>query len=263
MKINNFKIERFWAKYEFNTPYILCSSDCESFSIKELLGLEKNSEEELKRLRLEYTDSQGSPQLREEISKLYENIKPEEIIIFSGAEEGIFIFMNVLLEKSDHVIVQYPAYQSLYEIANSIGCEVTRWIMGDKHNWELDINFLQNNIKKNTKAIVINLPHNPTGYLASKEKFNTIVDIAKKNNVTVFSDEVYRFLEYDKKDRLQAMTDIYDKGVSINVMSKSFGLAGLRIGWIATKDKALLSRMVSFKDYTTICNSAPSEFLAI
>jgi len=262
MKIKDFKLERFFALYEFTAPYLLSSSDCESFSIKELLDLEKNSEDALKKLRLGYTESQGDPKLRKEISKLYKDIGPNNIIVFSGAEEGIFIFMNALLEKDDHVIVQYPAYQSLYEIADSIGCEVTKWTMDD-NNWELDIDFLKSNIKKNTKAIIINCPHNPTGYLMSKDKFNQIVEIAKKNNIHVLSDEVYRFLEYDKNNQLPAMADIYKKGTSLGVMSKSLGLAGLRIGWIATKDKNLLKKIASFKDFTTICNSAPSEFLSI
>ena len=145
MRIQNFKLERFFAKYEFTAPYLLCSSDCESFSVKELLDLEEGSEEGLKKLWLGYTESQGSPELREEIVKLYKTIKPEDVIVFSGAEEGIFIFMNVLLQKGDHVIVQFPAYQSLYEIAKSIGCEVTNWAMNDKNNWELNIEFLKNN----------------------------------------------------------------------------------------------------------------------
>jgi len=263
MEIKDFKLERFFAEYEFKTPYLLCTSDCESFSIKELLELEKCSERELKKLRLSYTESQGSEALRREIAKLYENIKPEEVVVFSGAEEGIFIFMNVVARKGDGIIVQYPAYQSLYEIANSIGCKVTKWPMNEQNGWELDVNFLNGKIRPNTKAIVINCPHNPTGYLMSKDKFNHIINIAKSKDIAIFSDEVYRFLEYSKKDRLPAACDIYEKGVSLGVMSKAFGLAGLRIGWIATKDKVLLQRIAAFRDYTTICNSAPSEFLAI
>ena len=262
MRINDFKLERFFAKYEFTASYLLCSSDCESFSVKELLDLEKDSEEELKKLWLGYTESQGSLKLRKEIVKLYKTVKPEEVIVFAGAEEGIFIFMNVLLKKGDYVIVQFPAYQSLYEIAKSIGCEVTNWVMNDKDNWELDIEFLKKNIKENTKAIIVNFPHNPTGYLPLKEKFNQIIEIAQQKNIHVFSDEVYRLLEYDKNNTLPAMADCYDKALSLGVMSKTFGLAGLRIGWIATKDKDLFKKIASFKDFTSICNSAPSEFLS-
>lgn len=263
MRINNFKLEEFFAKYEFSASYLLCASDCESFTVEELLSLDQESEKLLKKLELGYTESQGSPVLREEISNLYDDVMLENIIIFSGAEEGIFIFMNVFLERGDHIIVQFPAYQSLYEIAKSIGCEISKWIMKEDNDWELDINFLKNNIRKNTKAIVINCPHNPTGYLMSKEKFDNIIEIAKKNDIYIFSDEVYRLLEYNDNNRLPNICDCYDKGISLGVMSKAFGLAGLRIGWIATKNKLLYKKIASFKNYTTICNSAPSEFLSI
>jgi len=251
MRIKDFKLEEYFAKYEFTVKYSLCSSDCESFSVNELLALEKDSLEELKKVWLGYTESLGNSLLREEISKLYSDIKPEEIIVFSGAQEGIFVFMNVLLKKGDHVI------------ANAIGCEVTKWIMSDENNWELDLKFLESNINKSTKCIVVNFPHNPTGHLVSRENYEKIIKIAKENDIYLLSDEVYKFLEYNKADRLPSACDLYEKGLSINVMSKAFGLAGLRIGWIATKNKALFKKIASFKNYTTICNSALSEFFSI
>ena len=263
MRIKDFKLEEYFAKYEFNVKYTLCSSDCESFSVDELLALEKDSLKDLKDVRLGYTESIGNPLLRVEIAKLYHKIDPEEIIVFSGAQEGIFVFMNVLLKKGDHVIVQYPAYQSLYEIANAIGCKVTKWVMSDENNWELDMKFLESNINKSTKCIVVNFPNNPTGYLISKENYEKIIKIAKENDIYVLSDEVYKYLEYSKVDSLPSACDLYEKGISINVMSKAFGLAGLRIGWIATKNKALYKDIASFKNYTTICNSSLSEFFAI
>ena len=262
MRIKGFKLEEYFAKYEFSVKYTLCSSDCESFSVDELLALDKDSLENLKDLYLGYTESLGNPILREEISKLYRNISPEEVIVFSGAEEAIFIFMNVLLKKDDHIIVQYPAYQSLYEIANAIGCKVTKWLMDDENDWELDLQFLESNITQSTKCIVVNFPHNPTGYLPTEDFYKKIINIAKKNNIYVLSDEVYRLLEYTRAERLPSACDLYDKGISIGVMSKSFGLAGLRIGWIASKERELYEAIASFKNYTTICNSALSEFFA-
>ncbi len=263
MKIKTFKLEDFFAQYEFNVEYILCASDCESFSVKELLELESGALEELINLRLGYTESLGHPILRKEISKLYEEIEKENIMVFSGAEEGIFVHMNVLLNKGDHIIVQFPAYQSLFEIANAIGCEVTKWEMIDENDWELDLEFLESNIRKNTKCIVINFPHNPTGYLISKEKYKKIIEIAQQNDIYIFSDEVYRFSEYEQNDRLPSICDLYNKGISLGAMSKTYGLAGLRIGWIACNNHSLLKQIASFKNYTSICNSTLSEFFAI
>lgn len=166
MKIKDFKLERFFAKYEFNTPYLLSSSDCESFTVAELLALEEGAEEQFKNLRLGYTESRGNPELRAEISKLYDNVKPEEILIFSGAEEGIFVFMNVLLEPGDHIIVQRPAYQSLYAVAEAIGCRVTAWEMKPENGWNPDLGLLKKSIiEKKTQKQSFSIP--PTTLRAS------------------------------------------------------------------------------------------------
>jgi aspartate/methionine/tyrosine aminotransferase len=262
MKLRDFQIERFFAKYEFEVPYILCASDCESFTIEEILQLEENATDRFKKLKLCYTDSAGSPQLRQAIASLYDSHSESDILAFSGAEEGIFAFMNVVLEPGDHIVVQFPAYQSLFEVALSIGCRVTKWSMSPKDNWDLDIDFLNENITPKTKAIIINFPHNPTGALLTKKKLLSVIEIARENELYLFSDEVYRFLEYSAEKQLPAASDLYEKALSLGVLSKSFGLAGLRIGWISTQDNHILNRLASFKDYTTICNSVSSEFLA-
>jgi len=262
MKIPPFKLERYFAKYEFEAPYLLCGSDCESFSIQELLSLETGSLTDFQSHWLGYTESQGSPELKAEIANLYERITIEQVLVHTGAEEAIFTFINGMLSRGDHVIVHYPCYQSLFEIANSIGCEVTKWKTAEENNWELDLDVLRQNIKPNTRAIIVNCPHNPTGYLMSHQKQQHIIDIAHDYGLILFSDEVYRGLEYQPEDRLPAACDLYENAVSLGVMSKTYGLAGLRIGWIATQNREIYQAMASFKDYTTICNSAPSEFFA-
>ncbi|MDQ7826054.1 MAG: aminotransferase class I/II-fold pyridoxal phosphate-dependent enzyme [Candidatus Eremiobacteraeota bacterium] len=264
MKIADFRLERFFARHEFSAPYLLCSSDCESWSVEELLSLEEGSLSELRALRLGYTESLGHPALREELARLYERMGADDIIVFSGAEEAIFIFMNVALGKGDHVIVQFPAYQSLYEVADSIGCRVTRWVMDERKGlWHLDMDLLERLIEKDTRAIIINTPHNPTGHLMLRADYERLIEIAAQKGITLFCDEVYRMLEHDCSLRLPALCDCLDKGISLGVMSKSLGLAGLRIGWVATADRDLRRKMASFKDYTTICSSAPSELLSM
>ncbi|ADN35307.1 aminotransferase class I and II [Methanolacinia petrolearia DSM 11571] len=262
MRPENFLLEKYMGIYEFSAPYLLCTSDCETITVSELLSFEEGAEAGLMDLRLGYTEARGGKELREEISKLYGNISPDDVITFAGAEEGIFIFMNAVLSKGDHVIVQFPAYQSLYEIAEAIGCEVTLWEMKEEDGWKPDPDFLVKNIRKNTKAIIINSPHNPTGFNFPKEDFGTIVNAARENDLYLFSDEVYRQLEFDPGTRLPAAADLYEKGFSLGVMSKAFGLAGLRSGWIAARNRETLEKISSLKDYTTICSSAPSEYLA-
>ncbi|UZR95806.1 aminotransferase class I/II-fold pyridoxal phosphate-dependent enzyme [Chondrinema litorale] len=262
MNISPFILERFFAEYEFNVPYLLCSSDCESISIKDLLQFENESLEKLENVWLGYTESQGAPSLLNRIASLYTSIKANDVLTFSGAEEAIYIFMRTMLKHGENIIVQAPCYQSLFEVAKSEGVEIKQWNMDKDNAWELDINELENLIDSKTKAIVINFPNNPTGYLPTIEKYQQIVSIAKRNDLLLFSDEVYRLFEYDEADRLTPACELYDKAVSLGVLSKSFGLAGLRIGWIACKNQDIMEQLKCYKDYTTICNSAPSEFLA-
>lgn len=257
-----FALERYFARYEFNTEYLLCSSDCESRTIAELLSFEPGSSEKFQQLWLGYTESSGHPGLKNEISKIYMQIKPEDVLVHSGAEEAIFLFMHAFLKAGDEIIVQTPCYQSLLEIPRALGCRVVEWQMSEKLNWELDLEHLKTKISSKTKCIVVNFPHNPTGYLMSREHFGELNQIVQKNGVVLFSDEVYRESEHDISDRLPAACDINESAVSLGVMSKTYGLAGLRIGWVSTRNKKVLARMAELKDYTTICNSAPSEFLA-
>jgi aspartate/methionine/tyrosine aminotransferase len=161
------------------------------------------------------------------------------------------------------VICTFPGYESLYAIAEALGCEVTKWIPEEENNWRFDPHFLEKNIRSNTKLIIVNFPHNPTGYLPPKNDYELIIDMARKHNIHLFSDEMYRFLEYDGNERLPSACEIYEKAVSLFGMSKTFGMAGVRIGWLVTKDKNLFTNMAAFKDYTTICSSAPSEILSI
>lgn len=263
MKFKPFELERYFAKYEFSAKYLLSSSDCDGLSQEELVGMADDETRKLwNNLKLGYTESLGHPLLREEISKLYQGISASDCLVVVP-EEGIYIALNTILQKGDGVICTYPGYQSLYEVAEGLGCEVIKWEPEEEDGWRFNPDFLEENIKPNTKLIIVNFPHNPTGYLPSKEDFTRIVNIAKNNGIYVLSDEMYRYLEYDPKNRLPAACEIYDKSISLFGMSKTFGMAGARIGWLVTKNKDLYKKMMTFKDYTTICSSAPSEILSL
>jgi len=255
-------LERYFARHEFAVEHLLCSSDCESMSIQDLLSLEPGAREGFLGHRLGYTESSGSPSLRREIARLYGGIAPEQILVHAGAEEAIFLFMHATLERADHVIVQRPCYQSLFEVARGIGCQITPWHAREENGWSPDLGELKSLIRPNTKAIIFNTPHNPTGFHMRIEQFRELIGLADARGITLFSDEVYRGLERSESDRLPAACDISERAVSLGVMSKTYGLAGLRIGWIATRNDPVRERMAPMKDYTTICASAPSEFLA-
>jgi aspartate/methionine/tyrosine aminotransferase len=262
MDLPPFKLERYFAKYEFNTEFLLCSSDCEAMSVADLLAFEQDAEEKFQKVWLGYTESQGSPALRAEICTLYESIEPKDILVHTGAGEAIFLFMFAAFQEGDHVIVHSPGYQSLAEVARAAGCDVSPWRAREEDNWALDLDELRHLIRPNTRAIIINTPHNPTGYLMARADYETVHKMAQENNLLLFSDEVYRESEYDPATRLPAACDYGEHAISLGVTSKTYGLAGLRIGWIATRNRSIYDRMASLKDYTTICNSAPGEFLA-
>jgi aspartate/methionine/tyrosine aminotransferase len=262
MQISPFKLERYFAQYEFTTDYLLCSSDCESMTIRELLDLEAGAAERFSGQWLGYTESTGGSALRSTICSIYESIEPDEVLVHAGAEEAVFLFMHAALQPDDHVIVHWPSYQSLSEVARSIGCEVSRWTAREEANWTPDIDELRGLLRPNTKAIILNTPHNPTGFLMERGDFRAVSAIAREAGALLFSDEVYRESEYDPATRLPAACDLGDHTVSLGVTSKTYGLAGLRIGWIATHNRELYGRMAALKDYTSICNSAASEFLA-
>ncbi|MFW5980310.1 MAG: aminotransferase class I/II-fold pyridoxal phosphate-dependent enzyme [Halanaerobiales bacterium] len=263
MKFDEFKLERYFSRYEFNTEYLLSSSDCETISRENLLAMaDEKGKKKWKKLKLGYTETKGDYSLREEIAKLYQNIDPEDVIVLAPAE-GIFITLNTLLEEGDHVIVMFPAYQSLYEIPQGLNCEVTRWpVKLREDGWSLDLDFLEEEIKDTTKMVVTNFPHNPTGFLPDSKDYQRLMDIVKENDLYLFSDEMYKFSEYDADDRLLSPGDTYYNGISLSGLSKSFGLPGLRIGWLFSKNREILDEIIKFKDYTTICSSAPSEVLA-
>ena len=158
MHLPPFKLERYFAKYEFNTEYLLCSSDCEAMSIADLLALEPGSAEKFQNVWLGYTESQGSPSLRREIANLYTTIQPEDVLVHTGAGEAIYLFMYAAFKKGDHVIVHSPGYQSLAEVARAVGCDVSPWRAREQDGWVLDLDELRHLMRTNTKGIIINTP---------------------------------------------------------------------------------------------------------
>ena len=261
MSIAPFKLERYFAEYEFSTKYLLSPSDCEPLSQAELLSYASAESRALwDGLTLGYTESQGHPLLLAQIASLYEGIAPRQVIEIVP-EEGILIAMRTLLQPGDQVVTMRPAYQSLYQVAESIGCQVSAWT--PREGWHFHLDDLEALLTPQTKLLVVNFPHNPSGALASAEEFVRIVEIARERDLILFSDEMYRWSEYDPADRLPSACELYDKAVVLCGVSKSLGLPGLRVGWVVTRDEGMMGGFKTYKDYTTICGSAPSEILAL
>lgn len=263
MKIAPFELEDYFAKYEFSARYLLSSSDCEPFSMNEILGMADQEAKQLwEELMLGYTETMGHPLLRETIAHIYDGISPDDVLVVVP-EEGIFLLMHALLEQGDHVVCTFPGYQSLYEIARSIGCEVSTWEPNEDQGWRFDLSQLEEMIRPDTKLVVVNFPHNPTGYLPALKDYEDLLNLVQRRGVYLLSDEMYRFLEINPDSTLPSACEIYDRAFSLFGLSKTFGLPGLRLGWIVSRNSDVLTQITKLKYYTTICASAPSEILGI
>jgi aspartate/methionine/tyrosine aminotransferase len=262
--IQPFALERYFDRHEFSAKYLLSCSDCEPMALTNLLEMaDADSRRLWNDLTLAYTHTTGHPALRAAIAEMYPGLEAEDILVMAP-EEGIFLFMQSLLQPGDHVICTYPGYQSLYELARTAGCEMSMWTVEESsRGWHFNLNEFEALIRSDTKLVVVNFPHNPTGYLPGREAFLHLVEIVRRSGAYLFSDEMYRMLEFDETATLPAACEEYTKAVSLSGLSKSFGLPGLRLGWLASRDRDLLQRIGRLKDYTTICNSAPGEILGL
>ena len=262
--IRDFALERYFARYEFAVRHQLSASDVEPLTMRDVLALaDEDSRRRWNELSLGYTESAGLPALRQEIASLFSGVAADQCFVVAGAEEGIFLAMHAALSADDEVIVVVPAYQSLHEVARSIGARVVTVPLRADTGWTLDPDAVARAVTRRTRAIVVNFPHNPTGAHIGADVQRRLLEIAETAGAILFSDEVYRGLESRPGQMLPCAASLSEAAVSLGVMSKALALPGLRIGWLATRNREFLAGVMRLKDYTTICNSAPSECLAL
>ena len=258
----DFRLETHFSKWEFKARYHLTASDAESLPLNELLAMASTQErEDFESMWLGYTETYGAPELRETIASLYAQRNADEILCFAGASEGIFAANSVILDKDSHAIVVTPNYQSHESMPTTI-CSATGVPLDPDDGWSLDIDRVAAAVQANTKLITINFPHNPTGTILSSDRYQALIDLSRKHGIYILHDEIFNGLGPSGTQHLPHIADVYERGLSLNVMSKAYGLPGLRIGWIACADTVVLSKMERLKHYLSICNSGPSEKLA-
>ena len=257
-----FRLETHFSKWEFKARYHLAASDAESMSMRELLALATPEEREaFEGLWLGYTETFGAPDLREAIAATFERQGADDILCFAGASEGIFAANMVILDRDSHAIVVTPNYQSHETLPVAI-CQATGIPLDPDDGWSLDIDRVAAAIRPNTRLVTINFPHNPTGAILSLDRYHALIELCRKHGIYILHDEIFNGLGPTGTEHLPFVADIYERGLSLNVVSKSYGLPGLRIGWIACADRNLINRMERMKHYLSICNSGPSERLA-
>ena len=266
MNIAPFETEHFYAQYEFNTPYQLCNSDCETVTIGALLEMADMSLEQFGLQALGYTESQGNPHLRESIAAMYQHVQPEDVVVLGTPIEGIYLTARALLEPGDEVIVLSPAYDALINMfAHVVGpSNVKKWRFQPQPSaWTLELDDLRRLLSPRTKMVVVNFPHNPTGYLPTPQMQRALAEIVEAHNLWLFCDEMYFGLVHSGTPPIPSAADVSKRAIVLSGLSKTYGLPGLRSGWLIVQDKATRDRLMNWKFYTSICPPAPTEFLAV
>ncbi len=258
-----FRLEVHLGRWEFAARHHLTASDAQTLTVGELLAL--GTEEDraaLDALPLTYTPTWGTPALLEAVAGTYEHVGPEHVLTFAGAEEAMFWALQELVGPGDHAVVTVPNYQSMESVTLATGAAVDGLVLRPEDGWALDLDALERLLRPETRLVAVNLPNNPTGALPDAATFRRLVELCEAAGARLFSDEVYRGLELDPARTLPQAADLSPTALSLGVMSKAYGLPGLRIGWLACRDRALLERLERRKHYTSICSAGPSEHLA-
>ncbi len=263
MQLPDFRLETHFSKWEFKAEHHLTASDAEAMSMAELLAMgTAEQRSEFDSMWLGYTETWGAPDLREAIASTHTTIEAGQVLGFAGASEGIFAANNVILDADAHAIVVTPNYQS-HETLPAAICEVTGVPLDPDDHWSLDIDRVAAAVRPNTKLVTINFPHNPTGTILPRERYDALIELCRHHGIYILHDEIFNGLGPTGTEHLPFIADVYERGLSLNVTSKAYGLPGLRIGWIASQDAEVLARMERLKHYLSICSSGPSERLAI
>jgi aspartate/methionine/tyrosine aminotransferase len=268
LKIETFALERWMTTWETQVEYDIAESGIYPMSVNELLSLLPEGEREatlsgLLDMRLGYSEAPGSLELRSLLAATYANSGPENILVTTGAIEANFLAFNILLEPGDHVVAVYPAYQQLYSVPRAIGCDVSLWKLRPENDFRYDLDELETLVRPNTKLIVINTPHNPTGAMLSADDLRRIYALAESLGARVLCDEAYRWLDLPGGDQLAPpMRDLGDLAVSVGTFSKPFGLPGLRTGWLVGPAD-FIAQCWHMRDYITLSPGKLNDALAV
>ena len=259
----DFRLETHFARWEFVAEHHLTASDAESMSMRDLLEMGTPEQRaSFDDFWLGYTETWGAPDLREAVAATFAGRTAADILCFAGASEGIFAANHVLLDADSHAVVVTPNYQSHETLPLSI-CAATGVPLDPEDGWSLDIDRVAAAIRPETRLVTINFPHNPTGAILPRDRYRALIDLCRHHGIWILHDEIFHGLGPTGTEHLPFVADEYERGLSLGVMSKSFGLPGLRVGWIACRDRDVLSRMERLKHYLSICSSGPSERLSI
>ncbi|MEE8824659.1 capreomycidine synthase [Lentilactobacillus sunkii] len=263
MKIAGFGVEEWLNVWEKKATYDIAQSTISSMTMQEVLDLDGESGKTfydlLNKQKMNYGWIEGSPEFKTEVSKLYQDISPDNTLQTNGATGANHLALYALVEPGDHVISEYPSYQQLYDIPKSLGADVDYWHIHEEDGWYPDIEELKQLIRPDTKLICLNNANNPTGTILDRDFLQQVVDLAKSVGAYVLVDEVY--LPLDDPSKFTSIVDLYDKGIATNSLSKTYSVPGIRVGWTATNSE-LADLFRKYRDYTMICCGVFNDMLA-
>lgn len=264
MKIKDFGVEIYMNKYETQAVYNLAETCVSSFYVEEFLDFLGDKDAIIQKLlekRLSYGDIEGSQALLEGIASLYNNLSIHNIVPTHGAIGANNMVLNAIVEPGDEIISVIPTYQQLYSIPESIGATVHLLPLTYEDKFLPNLDVLKKMMNPNIKLVCINNPNNPTGAVMDETYLQAIVDIVKPYGSYILCDEVYRGLTHEGNNLTTSIIDLYDKGISTSSMSKTFSLAGIRLGWIAAPD-AVIQEVLIHRDYDTISCGVIDDYFA-
>ncbi|NLF50315.1 MAG: aminotransferase class I/II-fold pyridoxal phosphate-dependent enzyme [Leptolinea sp.] len=212
-------------------------------------------------LPIRYGYHHGRPDLRACIAEQYPGLSAKNIVVTSGGSEAIFLIASALLKPGDHVIVEHPNYPSLYEIPRSLNCDVSFLELTFENNFKPDLKKLDSLVTPRTKLVSLTHPNNPTGSMITRQELDELIHWVEARDLHLLFDETYREMVFDAT--LPPAATLSPNVISISSMSKCYGLPGIRIGWMATQDPAMLDSVLNIREQVTITNNAIGEEIAL
>ncbi len=267
MLIETFALERWMTRWELDVDCDIAESGILPLSLDELFGLlgkdiAAEIDREIHRMPLAYSEARGTQALRSVLAATYARADSEDILVTTGAIEANFLLFHSLVRSGDHVIAVSPAYQQLHSVPRSIGADLSLWDVRTDDGFAYDLNRLEALLRPDTRMIVLNSPHNPTGAMLSQDQLRDVVALAERSNAWILSDEAYRWLEHPGGERLPApLHDLSERAISVGTLSKPFGLPGLRVGWFAANPEVVQAAW-GLRDYVSLSPSGISDALA-